>query len=82
MRDGKLFPSVCVFTGIFGVRKVQCYLSVQVIVLLETKFFGILLLKEIIKKKIREFFIAITIFTRHMNSLNYTSIIFDRNKDR
>ena len=25
----------CVFTGIFGVRKVQCYLSVQVTVLLE-----------------------------------------------
>ena len=35
MRDGKLFPFVCVFTVIFGVRKVQCYLSVQVIVLLE-----------------------------------------------
>ena len=37
MRDGKLFPfvCVCVFTGIFGVRKVQCYLSVQVTVLLE-----------------------------------------------
>ena len=46
MRDGKLFPFVCVFTGIFGVRKVQCYLSVQVIVSLETKFFGILLLKR------------------------------------
>ena len=30
MRDGKLFPFVCVFTGIFGVRKVQCYLSIQV----------------------------------------------------
>ena len=36
MRDGKLFPFVCVFTGIFGVGKVQCYLSVQVTVLLET----------------------------------------------
>ena len=40
MRDGKLFPFVCVFTGIFGVRKVQCYLSVQVIVLLEKKVSG------------------------------------------
>ena len=27
MRDGKLFPFVCVFTGIFGVRKVQCCLK-------------------------------------------------------
>ena len=36
MRDGKLFPYIFVFfTGIFGVRKVQCYLSVQVTVLLE-----------------------------------------------
>ena len=35
MRDGKLFQYVCVFTGIFGVRKVLCYLSVQVTVLLE-----------------------------------------------
>ena len=33
MRDGTLFPFVCVFTGIFGVRKVQCYLSVQVSIL-------------------------------------------------
>ena len=33
MRGGKLFPFVCVFTGIFGVRKVQCYLSVQVSIL-------------------------------------------------
>ena len=40
MRDGKLFPFVCVFTGIFGVRKVQCYLSVQAIVLLEIQIFG------------------------------------------
>ena len=41
MRDGKLFPfvCVCVLTGIFGVRKVQCYLSVQVTVLLEISFF-------------------------------------------
>ena len=39
MRDGKLFPYIFVFfTGIFGVRKVQCYLSVQVTVLLEIKF--------------------------------------------
>ena len=31
MRDGKLFPSIFEFlTGIFGVREVQCYLSVQV----------------------------------------------------
>ena len=29
MGDGKLFPSIFVFTGIFGVRKVWCYLSVQ-----------------------------------------------------
>ena len=37
MRDGKLLPSIFVFfTGIFGVRKVQCYLSVQVTVLLGT----------------------------------------------
>ena len=36
MRDGKLFSYIFVFfTGIFGVRKVQCYLSVQVTVLLE-----------------------------------------------
>ena len=28
----------CAFTGIFGVCKVQCYLSVQVTVLLEIKF--------------------------------------------
>ena len=33
MRDGKLFPFVCVFTGIFGVHKVQCYLSAQVSIL-------------------------------------------------
>ena len=34
MRDGKLFPYIFVFfTGIFGVRKVQCYLSVQVSIL-------------------------------------------------
>ena len=39
MRDGKLFPFVCVFTGNFGMRKVQCYLSVQVIVLLEISDF-------------------------------------------
>ena len=39
MRDGKWFPYIFVFfTGIFGVRKVQCYLSVQVTVLLETGF--------------------------------------------
>ena len=37
MRDGKWFPYIFVFfIGIFGVRKVQCYLSVQVTVLLET----------------------------------------------
>ena len=34
MRDGKLFPYIFVFfNGIFGVRKVQCYLSVQVSIL-------------------------------------------------
>ena len=34
MRDGKLFPYIFVFfIGIFGVRKVQCYLSVQVSIL-------------------------------------------------
>ena len=34
MRDGKLFPYIFVFfTGIFGVCKVQCYLSVQVSIL-------------------------------------------------
>ena len=33
MRDGKLFPFVHVFTGIFGIRKLQCYLSVQVSIL-------------------------------------------------
>ena len=38
MRDGKLFPYTFeFFTGIFGVCKVQCYLSVQVTVLLETR---------------------------------------------
>ena len=36
MRDGKLFPYIFeFFTGIFGMRQVQCYLSVQVTVLLE-----------------------------------------------
>ena len=36
MRDGKWFPYIFVFfIGIFDVRKVQCYLSVQVTVLLE-----------------------------------------------
>ena len=39
MRDGKLFPYIFeFFTGIFGVRKVQCYLNVQVTVLLEMVF--------------------------------------------
>ena len=34
MRDGKWFPYIFVFfTGIFGVHKVQCYLSVQVSIL-------------------------------------------------
>ena len=34
MKDGKLFPYIFVFfIGIFGVRKVQCYLSVQVSIL-------------------------------------------------
>ena len=33
MRDGKLFPYIFEFTGIFGVRKAQCYLSVQVSIL-------------------------------------------------
>ena len=40
MRDGKLFPYIFeFFTGIFGMRKVQCYLSVQVTILLETAFY-------------------------------------------
>ena len=39
MRDGKLFPyNFVFFTGIFGVRKVQCYLSVQGTVLLKLGF--------------------------------------------
>ena len=43
MRDRKLFPYIFVFfTGIFGVRKVQCYLSAQVTVLLEIKFYCLL----------------------------------------
>ena len=34
MRDGKWFPYIFVFfIGIFSVRKVQCYLSVQVSIL-------------------------------------------------
>ena len=42
MRDGKLFPYIFVFfTGIFGVRKVQCFLSVQVTVLLEMKYLSL-----------------------------------------
>ena len=43
MRDGKLFPyKFGFFIGIFGVRKVQCYLSVQVTVLLETGVFVVI----------------------------------------
>ena len=47
MRDGKLFPYIFVFfTGIFGMHKVQCYLSVQVTVLLEILFLVVITLLE------------------------------------